>query len=75
VNANALEEELEFVDGVVHEELVEVVGEVERGEGRSAESGDEGGEGSEGVLGDLVGVGVRDAARGVEVVGEGLLTL
>ena len=39
MNANALEEELEFVDGVVHEELVEVVGEVERGEGRSAESG------------------------------------
>ena len=75
MNADALEEELEFVDGVVPEELVKVVGEVGRGEGTTESCGDEGGEGCEGVLGDFVSVGVRDAASSVEVVSEGLLAL
>jgi len=73
VDANALKEELKFVDGVVPEELVEVVGIVGRGE--STELGDEIDEGSVGVLGDLISEGVRNAARGVEIISNSLLPL
>lgn len=47
----------------------------EVGDRERAQLGDEVGESSEGVLGDLISVGVGDAARGVEVIGEGLLAL
>lgn len=71
--ANALKEEFKFVDGVVPEELVEVVGIVGRGE--RSELGDEVNEGSVGILGDLISEGVRNAARGVEIISERLLAL
>jgi len=73
VDANALKEELKFVDGVVSQELIKVVGVVGRGE--RTELGDEVDEGSVGVFGDLISEGVRNASRGVKIIGERLLAL
>lgn len=72
VNANAFEEKLEFVNGVVPEEALEASGEVGGGVGDVL---DEIGEGEEGVVADVLGVGVGEGPGGVEVVGEDLLGL
>ena len=70
VDPYTLEEKLEFVNGLVPENLAEVGGESLVGE---SDLGEERGEGEEGVFGDELGEDERNGLRGVEVLSKGFL--
>lgn len=71
--ADGLEEEGELVERVEGEVAAEEGGESggAEGAGHSGEAGEEGVQGARGARGDGVGVGGGEAARGVEVLGDG----
>lgn len=72
IDADTLQEELEFVDRVIPEELEDRLGEIL---GREVDGGEESGEGNERVLGNVLGVGEGNRPGSVEVVSESLLAL